>query len=139
MEMFRSAQGEQILSANDFEFLANRVMGFGRKNGLPPVDKPEYVKAWSQPGAITGGLNYYRANSLASCPVGDSAPAWSLTVNVPTLVIWGVKDPAMVPQNIEGLAKYIPRLTIQQIPDASHWLVHTHSGQINDLIRACLR
>jgi hypothetical protein len=61
MELFRSAQAEQILSANDFEFL-DRVMAFGRENGLPPEDRPEYIKAWSQPGAITGGL---------TCPDGD--------------------------------------------------------------------
>lgn len=139
MEMFRSARAEQILSANDFEFLANRIMVFGKKNGLPPEVKPQYLKAWAQPGAVTGGLNYYRANSLTPCPVGDGALASSLTVNVPTLVIWGVSDPAMVPQNLNGLEKYAPRLTIQQVPDASHWLVHTHSGQINDLIRAYLR
>lgn len=65
MELFRIAQAEQILSANDYEFLGH-VMAFGRENGLPTKDKPEYVKAWSQPGAITCGLNYYRANALIS-------------------------------------------------------------------------
>jgi epoxide hydrolase 4 len=98
MAMFCSAQAEQILSANDFEFLANRVMAFGKKNGLPPEDKPEYIKAWSQPGAITGGLNYYRANSLTSCTIGAPELASSLTVDVPALVIWGLNDPLWYPR-----------------------------------------
>ncbi len=139
MAMFRSAQAEQILSANDFEFLANRVMAFGRKNGLPPEDRPEYVKAWSQPGAITGGLNYYRANSLESCTGDDTGLASCLTVDVPALVIWGLNDPAIVPKNLDGLEKYVRQLTIQRIPEASHWLVHTHCGLVNRLIRAYLR
>lgn len=137
MGMFRSSQAEQILSANDFEFLA-RVMAFGRPNGLSPEDKAEYIKAWSQPGAITGGLNYYRANDLTACAPGDSSANPSFTVNVPTLVIWGINDPAMVPQNLVGLDKYVLHLNVQRILDASHWLVHSHSAQINELIRAYL-
>jgi epoxide hydrolase 4 len=135
MEIFRSAQAEQILSANNFDVLANRVMVFGSKNGLLPEDKPEYIKAWSQPGALTGGLNYYRANRLSTSPLADGANASSFVVNVPTLVIWGEKDPAMVPQNLDGLAEFVPQLTIKRIPEASHWLVHRQSSEVTAYIR----
>ena len=139
MEIFRSALAEQILSANNFDVLANKVMVFGSKNGLLPEDKPEYIKAWSQPGALTGGLNYYRANRLSTLPLADTANAPSFVVNVPTLVIWGEKDPAMVPQNLDGLAEFVPRLTIKRLPEASHWLVHTQSPEVNAYIREFLR
>jgi len=133
MELFRSAQAEQILSANDFEFLS-RVMAFGRQNGLPAEDKSEYVKAWSQPGAIIGGLNYYRANRLTASSAGDGPSRWSAKVDVPTLVIWGMNDPALLPQNLDGLEEYVTRLAVHRISDASHWLVHTHTKAINQLI-----
>jgi len=139
MEIFRSPQAEQILSANDFDVLANMVVVFGSQNGLPPEDKPAYIKAWSQPGALTGGLNYYRANRLSTSPLADGANASSFTVNVPTLVIWGEKDPAMVPQNLDGLAEFVPQLTVKRIPDASHWLVHRQSAEVTAYIRAFLR
>jgi len=135
MEIFRSAQAEQILSANNFDILANKVMVFGSKNGLRPEDKPEYIKAWSQPGALTGGLNYYRANRLNTSPLADGAHASSFVVNVPTLVIWGEKDPAMVPQNLDGLAEFVPQLTVKRIPEASHWLVHRQSAEVTAYIR----
>jgi epoxide hydrolase 4 len=131
MGMFRSDQAEQVLCASEFEFLAKRVMAFGKKDGLSLEDKAEYIRAWSQPGAITGGLNYYRANNLASA-------SESITVNVPTLVIWGVNDPAMVPRNLVRLQEYVPQLTVKRIPDASHWLVHSHSAEINRYIREYL-
>ncbi len=137
MELFRSAQAEQILSANDFEFLS-RVMAFGRENGLPTEDKPEYTKAWSQPGAITGGLNYYRANRLTASSAGDGPSPWAAKLEVPTLVIWGMNDPALRPQNLDGLEQYVTRLTIHRISDASHWLVHTHADAVNELIRSNL-
>jgi epoxide hydrolase 4 len=136
MEIFRTAQAEQILSANNFDILANQVMVFGSQNGLPPEDKPEYIKAWSQPGALTGGLNYYRANRLSASSLANAANASSFTVNVPTLVIWGEKDPAMIPQNLDGLPEFVPQLTIKRLPEASHWLVHRQSAEVNAYIRA---
>jgi epoxide hydrolase 4 len=139
MEIFRSAQAEQILYANNFDILANKVMVFGSQNGLPPEDKPEYIKAWSQPGALTGGLNYYRANRHSTWPLAaDAANASSFAVNVPTLVIWGEKDPAMVPQNLDGLAEFVPQLTVKRIPEASHWLVHRQSSEVTAYIREFL-
>lgn len=133
MSMFRSDQAESILCANEFDFLANKIMAFGKTSGIPVEDKAEYIKAWSQEGAITGGLNYYRANDLAAAR-NSSTDAPSV-VNVPTLVIWGMLDPSMVPKNLDGLEKYVPQLTIRRISDASHWLVHTHSAEVNRYIR----
>jgi len=140
MGMFRSTRAEEILSANDFDILANRIMAFGKERGAAAEDRAEYIKAWSQPGAITGGLNYYRAGNLAAQQAADiTGASGSFTVNVPTLVIWGMKDPAMVAKNLEGLEQYVPQLGIERIPDASHWVVHTHSAQVNSYIRAFLR
>ena len=139
MEIFRSAQAELILSANNFDVLANKVMVFGSPNGLLPEDKPAYLKAWSQPGALTGGLNYYRANRLSTSPLADAANASAFAVRVPTLVIWGEKDSAMLPQNLDGLAEFVPQLTVKRIPDASHWLVHRQSAEVTAYIREFLR
>ena len=62
MLMFRSAQAEQMLSANNYATLVNIVLGEGLKSGaFTEEDKKAYLEAWSQPGALTGGLNYYRA------------------------------------------------------------------------------
>lgn len=137
MEIFRSAQAEAVLCADGFASLT-RIMAFGEKNGLAIEDKPAYIEAWSQPGAITGGLNYYRANELSQNPIGDDALAESFKVDVPTLVIWGMNDPTMMPANLNELEKYIPQLTIERIADASHWLVHTHAAEVNHRVRAHL-
>ena len=37
------------------------------------ADRQAYLAAWSQPGALTGGLNYYRASPLHP-PEADEAP-----------------------------------------------------------------
>jgi pimeloyl-ACP methyl ester carboxylesterase len=50
-----------------------------------------------------------------------------------------INAPAMVPQNLDGLAEFVPQLTVKRIPDASHWLVHRQSDEVTAYIRAFLR
>jgi pimeloyl-ACP methyl ester carboxylesterase len=56
-------------------------------------------------------------------------------VKVPTLVIWGEKDTALLTGNLEGLDKFVPSLTIKRIPDGSHWVIHEKPELVNGYIR----
>jgi pimeloyl-ACP methyl ester carboxylesterase len=142
MVMFRSAQAEQVLSANNYSALVQAVLGEGLKTDVfTEADKQAYIEAWSQPGALTGGLNYYRAARVGP-PAGDdkqgtnfAAGLSSLEVKVPTLVIWGEKDTALLTGNLEGLDKFVPSLTIKRIPDGTHWFIHEQPALINEYIR----
>lgn len=137
MIAFRSPGAESMLSANNYAMLIQVVMGQGLQTGVfNDADKEEYLKAWSRPGALTGGLNYYRASRLG--PGSEAFVAGSTTVPVPTLVIWGEKDTALLPGNLDGLREYVPDLRIERIPDASHWVVHEKPAQVNALIRGFL-
>jgi len=42
-------------------------------------------------------------------------------VKVPTLVIWGMKDAALLPLQLDGLDKLVDDLTIVRLPDAGHF------------------
>ncbi|HTS47471.1 MAG TPA: alpha/beta hydrolase [Bryobacteraceae bacterium] len=149
MLMFRSPQAEQNLSANNYAWPVGAVLGDGLKNGVfTEEDKQAYIKAWSQPGALTGGLNYYRANEVGPPTAGQSAsggrgnPAAdvsALMVKVPTLVIWGEKDTALLTQNLDGLDKFVPQLTVKRIPDGSHWVIHEKRDEVNAAIRDFIR
>ncbi len=142
MLMFRGPDAEKTLSANDYQMLVNAVLGAGLKEGhFTEADKKAYIEAWSQPGALTGGLNYYRAAQVG--PPTGSEPAATATpippammkVNVPTLVIWGEKDTALLTGNLEGLDAHVPQLTIRRIPDGTHWVVHEKPAEVNRYIR----
>ena len=45
----------------------------GSKEAFSDADRAAYIAAWSQPGALTGGLNYYRAARVGP-PTSDAAP-----------------------------------------------------------------
>ena len=146
MLMFRSETAEQTLSTNNYGLLVQIVLGDGLKSGVfTEEDKKAYIEAWSQPGALTGGLNYYRAARIGPPAEGDTNAANfaagmpSLNVKVPTLVIWGEKDVALLIGNLDGLDKYVPNLTIKRIPDGTHWVIHEKPALVNGYIREFIK
>lgn len=145
MLLFRSPQAEQTLSANDHAMLVNIVLGEGLKSGFfHEEDKKAYLAAWSQPGALTGGLNYYRAMEVGPPAPGAASDAATgkfpaqLKVSVPTLVIWGEKDTALTTHNLDGLDQYVANLTVKRIPDGTHWVIHEKPDEVNADIREFL-
>ncbi|HXG91570.1 MAG TPA: alpha/beta hydrolase [Blastocatellia bacterium] len=147
MLFFRSPQAEAGLSANNYAMLVQAVMGDLLKRGIfTEQDKKAYIEAWSRPGALTGGLNYYRAARVGPPASADDKDAGnfakalpSLDVKVPTLVIWGEKDTALLTGNLNGLEKYVPNLTIKRIPDGTHWVIHEKPELVNSYIREFIK
>ena len=152
MLLFRSPEAEKTLSANDHETLVRIVLGEGLKQGhFNEADKKAYLEAWSQPGALTGGLNYYRASQAGPAAAPGASPAVSgqpsgnnfgqaiAKIHVPTLVIWGEKDTALLTGNLDGLEAHVTALTIKRIPDGTHWVVHEQGELVNRYIREFLK
>jgi pimeloyl-ACP methyl ester carboxylesterase len=136
----RTPEAEGILARDNYAVFVSSLLKDGMRDGyFTEEDRKAYIEAWSQPGALTGGLNYYRAAHLGSF-TGESDDSLSANpslfmVNVPTLVIWGEKDRWLLTGNLEGLEKYVPNLTIKRIPDGSHWVIHEKPGLVNSYIR----
>jgi pimeloyl-ACP methyl ester carboxylesterase len=136
----RTPGAEGILARDNYAVLVTSLLRDGIRDGyFTEEDKKAYIEAWSQPGALTGGLNYYRAAHLGSF-TGESDDILSadpslFTVRVPTLVIWGEKDRYLLTGNLEGLEEYVPNLTLKRIPDGSHWVIHEKPGLVNSHIR----
>jgi pimeloyl-ACP methyl ester carboxylesterase len=145
MIIFRSPLAEEFITANNFANFHEHLLGeLLRKGHFTEEDREQYLKAWSQPGAITGGLNYYRA-AQAGPPealLGEAFDATrrfpSLDVKAPTLVIWGEKDPYLLSGNLKGLEEYVLNLKIERFADATHWVVHEKTAEVNSLIRRFL-
>jgi pimeloyl-ACP methyl ester carboxylesterase len=144
MLVFRSPQAEALLSANNYELLVQNTLGEGLKQGFfTEEDKNAYIGAWSQEGALTGGLNYYRAAKAGPLITEADKEAMALlatvaddfSVKVRTLVIWGEKDIYLLKGNLTGLSDYVSDLTIKTIEDGTHWVVHEKVDLINGYIR----
>jgi epoxide hydrolase 4 len=141
MLMFRSPEAEATLSHDNFALLRQMVLGEGQPSSwATPADTKAYLEAWAQPGALTGGLNYYRAGRVGppapgEPPRGISPDLAAMTVKVPTLVIWGEKDRALTTANLDGLDKVVTDLTVRRVPDGTHWVAHERPAEVNGYIR----
>ena len=90
-------------------------------------EKPIYLEQWGQPGAMTAMLNWYRASTLL-VPAMDETPERPAFLDgpfpplkVPTLVIWGLGDKALLPVQLEGLEALVPDLTLEKLEGVGHF------------------
>ena len=94
---------------------------------IPEAEKRQYLADWSQPGAFNAMLNWYRGSPVAVPPPGATVPLPDFLlrafpkVKVPTLVIWGMQDKALLPIQLDGLDALIDDLTIIRLPEVGHF------------------
>jgi epoxide hydrolase 4 len=137
-----SPEPEEMLAANDYSLMdALMVRIGGRGAQLSDAERAIYREAWSQPGALRGGLNYYRAARMGEQVAAGGVPEeyaskiTSQTVEVPTLVIWGENDAALLPTLTRGLGEWVPRLRVEIVRRAGHWVPYERPDVVNSLIR----
>jgi len=134
--MFTSPRGEEILSRRNYEYLKGIVFdGCADPAVFGAEDRSAYLEAWEQPGSITGGLNYYRAN-MKDGKVFTGIPEDRIkrVIQVPTLVVWGEKDAALTLGLLNGLEEHVQNLAIIRIPEATHWVQHDAPDLVNRYI-----
>lgn len=106
-----------------------------RKNSFTKDDVERYKEAARQAGALTGAINYYRANVFdrffpkkqpSEVRQGDGR------IRVPTLFIYGEQDFAIVPATVRGIEKYIDAYYREvRIPDSGHWVQNEAPDEVN--------
>jgi pimeloyl-ACP methyl ester carboxylesterase len=131
---------ERLLAENGY---ARLFRFFGEPAWLTPRLREVYATHWTR--GLTGGLNYYRASPLKPAVSSADAihslqlPDDAVTIKVPTTVLWGEGDVALLPGLLHGLERWVPRLDILREPQCTHWLVHERPALVADTIRRLLR
>lgn len=99
---------------------------------MTPVDLQRYVEAWSQPGALSAMVGWYRQNTRAMLRARMRVPRQDITAE--TLVIWGERDFALEKSLNDDLPKYIPHVRVHYLPQASHWVQMHAPNEVNALL-----
>jgi pimeloyl-ACP methyl ester carboxylesterase len=93
---------------------------------------------------MTAMLNWYRASTLL-VPAMDETPERPAFLNgpfpplkVPTLVIWGMDDKALLPVQLEGLEALVPDLTLRKLEGVGHFAPWEAPEQVTGAMRAWL-
>ncbi len=155
IHLLRSEEGEAELERDNYRGLKAFIFDSSAEpHSADEEEMRRYVEAWSQPGALTGALNYYRAMpvpppsvdpeirkspagmSLADRAALDRIP--KITITVPTLVVWGVRDHALRPSLLDGLDEFVPDLKVVRIEEGSHWIPTESPDEVNRAVREYL-
>jgi pimeloyl-ACP methyl ester carboxylesterase len=108
---------------------------------IPDAERQAYLDDWSQPGALTAMLNWYRAKGIVIPETGEKAnnPLWTHVpfpkVKVPTLVVWGLKDKALLPLQLDGLHDLVEDLRLVTSVDAGHFIPWEKPEVVTSAIR----
>jgi pimeloyl-ACP methyl ester carboxylesterase len=122
---------ERALSANRFAVVRDMFRRMPVRPGTFSEDDIEqYIQALSVPGALTAALNYYRANAAPDA----LKLARRSRVAAETLVVWGERDRALGTSLLDGLETVAPRVRIERIADAGHWVQNEAPELVNRLL-----
>ncbi|XP_055975539.1 epoxide hydrolase 3 isoform X1 [Sorex fumeus] len=126
---------EKLLSMSDFQILKSTLAH--RKTGIPhltPSELDAFLYHFSQPGGLTGPLNYYR-NLFRNFPLEPQQLA------TPTLLLWGEKDPYLEKGLVEAISsRFVPgRLQAHVLPGAGHWIPQSHAQDMHQYMWAFLQ
>ncbi|WP_420151475.1 alpha/beta fold hydrolase [Spirosoma sp.] len=100
-----------------------------RPGTFTDADLQQYRTAWSQPGAFTAMVNWYRA-ALQKPPARQP----SIRVTVPTLLIWGVRDQFLKREMAQLSVDLCDTGRIVFFENATHWVQHEEAQRVNELI-----
>ena len=121
---------ESVVHANNWHFFRHFLEDAHPAYTAKEIDR--YVEAWSQPGAATGMINYYRS-SVRQSP--KRAAAQLRPIKAPTLVIWGQRDSYLGADLAEPDHDDVPNLDrVERLADASHWVHHDEAERVTQLL-----
>ena len=121
---------EAVVHADHWHFFRNFLRD--AHPAYTPEEIERYIEAWSQPGAATGMINYYR--SSVRTPL-KRAEEQIRPISAPTLVIWGERDRYLGEELAEPEHDDVPNLDrVERLPNASHWVHHDEPVRVTQLL-----
>jgi pimeloyl-ACP methyl ester carboxylesterase len=131
---------EEVLSRNNYFFLKEMLRSSSVKKDIFTDEELEvYAEAWSKPGAMTGAINYYRANMNPAIIFSDKTITFP-KIKSPTLVIWGEQDTALSKDLTIGMDEFVDApYAIKYIPNCGHWVQLEQPALVNEYILEFLK
>jgi pimeloyl-ACP methyl ester carboxylesterase len=116
---------EALLAAGNYRLLFQAVRRTSRPGIFDASDRRYLTAGWSQQGALTAMLNYYRAAARRS------EKSLQMRVCVPTLVMFSKQDPAKEPDLAEASCALCDNARLSWFPEARHWLQREEAARVS--------
>ena len=113
----------------NWRLLTRVLLKMSSRGSFTEDDLSVYREAWSQPGAITAMVDWYRAlvRARGASPIPDQ-------IISPTLLIWGERDNALGKELTPDSIALCDNGKLEYLPQAGHFVQHDAPGEVNRLI-----
>ena len=112
--------------AMDWRGAERALRNTSKPGSFTEEDIKKYKEAWSQPGAMTAMLNWYRA-VIRYMPALPEDPR----IKVPTLMMWGLQDFALSHRMARPSMDYVDEGNLILFPEATHWVHLDAADEVN--------
>jgi pimeloyl-ACP methyl ester carboxylesterase len=97
------------------------------------AEAEQWISSLSRPGALTAGLNWYRANVAPAMLFADPTPFPS--VAVPTLGVWSSGDAYLTEEQMARSKEHVTGTwRYERVEGASHWLQLDRPERLNQIL-----
>ena len=127
---------EWMMRRGNYAPMRRMMKASSGRSTFSDADLEQYVKAWSQPGALTAMLNWYRAmfRQAVRSPGGRNKQRPPRRVQVPTLMLWGVKDIALIRQMAQQSIELCEEGQLIYFENATHWVQHEEADGVAQIM-----
>ena len=119
---------ETFLSIFDYRVAARSLVRSSRPGTFSPEDLVQYRAAWSQPGALSAMINWYRALFRFRTKFANR------TIHVPTRILWGERDAFLIAEMAQESLRYCDNAELFTFASATHWLLHEEPARVSELL-----
>lgn len=120
---------EWLARRNNWRVVADALRSTSRPGTFTDEDLEKYREAWSQPGAYTAMVNWYRAILRAPPKMPRD-----LRIHAPTLMLWGERDQFLGREMAQPSIDLCDDGRLVFFPEATHWVQHEEADEVNRLI-----
>jgi pimeloyl-ACP methyl ester carboxylesterase len=119
---------EALFSAFNFRAGSRSLLRSSRPGTFTAEDLAQYRSAWSQPGALTAMINWYRALFRTRIKFQNK------TVRVPTRILWGERDDFLLTEMAYESLRYCAKAELFTFANATHWLQHEEPARVSEVL-----
>ncbi|MGH2762950.1 MAG: alpha/beta fold hydrolase [Thermoleophilaceae bacterium] len=139
---FRTEGLGEILALGGNLFVESIPGGMARRD-VDPVMMAAYRAPfpdyWSRAGALAFQREIPLTERDRSAPLMASIHDRLSQLDVPVLLIWGMRDPVFQPVFVDQWRELFPRAEVVELADASHFVVEDRPAEVTDAIGRFLR
>jgi pimeloyl-ACP methyl ester carboxylesterase len=141
MRGFRDPKNDALVREMGLAGILLQEIKWDSADTMEPEERAELLKDWQDRDAAFAMLNWYRASPIDippmdapyELPAGWTPPPLP-NLTIPTLVVWGMDDLALPPENLEGLDAIIDDLTVVQVAGSGHFVPWEAPDEVNAAI-----